>query len=80
VELPGIEPATEIDLTCGNAGFQFVKRRENTWERRKMLTASTPVAACELADAVRLTDGRRSIGLGWGGLGSGDDRRADAVQ
>ena len=30
VELPGIEPATENDLTCGNACFDYAKRRENT--------------------------------------------------
>jgi hypothetical protein len=25
VELPGIEPATEIDLTCGNARIEYAK-------------------------------------------------------
>jgi hypothetical protein len=31
-------------------------------------------------DAVRLTDGGRGLGLGGGGVGSGDDRRVDAVE
>jgi hypothetical protein len=30
VELPGIEPFQEIALTCGNAGFEYAKRRELT--------------------------------------------------
>jgi hypothetical protein len=30
VELPGIEPATEIALTCGNTEFDDAKRREST--------------------------------------------------
>jgi len=30
VELPGIEPTTEIALSSGNAGFRYVKRREST--------------------------------------------------
>jgi hypothetical protein len=30
VELPGIEPATEIDLTCGNAETDDAKVREMT--------------------------------------------------
>ena len=30
VELPGIEPALEILLTCGKAGFRYVKRRDCT--------------------------------------------------
>jgi hypothetical protein len=30
VELPGIEPATEIALTGGNAEFEYEKRRETT--------------------------------------------------
>ena len=29
VELPGIEPASEIALTCGNAGLDDAKRRES---------------------------------------------------
>ena len=28
VELPGIEPATKIPLTCGNIEFKYAKRRE----------------------------------------------------
>jgi hypothetical protein len=34
----------------------------------------------EEADAVRLTDGGRGLGLGGGGIGSRDDRRVDAVE
>ncbi len=30
VELPGIEPATEMALTCGNAEFQYARQRETT--------------------------------------------------
>jgi hypothetical protein len=30
VELPGIEPATKIVLTCGNTEFEDAKRREST--------------------------------------------------
>jgi hypothetical protein len=30
VELPGIEPATEIQLTCRNAEFDYAKVRETT--------------------------------------------------
>ena len=30
VELPGIEPATEIALSCGNAEAGYAKRREST--------------------------------------------------
>jgi hypothetical protein len=30
VELPGIEPAPEISLTCGNSGSNDAKRREST--------------------------------------------------
>jgi hypothetical protein len=30
VELPGIEPAIEITLTCRNAKLQYAKRREST--------------------------------------------------
>jgi hypothetical protein len=30
VELPGIEPATEMVLTCGNTEFHDAKRRETT--------------------------------------------------
>jgi hypothetical protein len=30
VELPGIESATEIALSSGNAGFHDAKRREST--------------------------------------------------
>ena len=30
VELPGIEPASEIALTWANAGFQYAKVRETT--------------------------------------------------
>ena len=30
VELPGIEPGSKIDLSCGNAGFDDAKRRETT--------------------------------------------------
>lgn len=30
VELPGIEPAAEMVLTCGNAEFEYAKRRETT--------------------------------------------------
>ena len=35
VELPGIEPATKITLTCGNLGLTTrndAKVREKTWE------------------------------------------------
>jgi hypothetical protein len=31
VELPGIEPATEMALTCGNVGNDYAKQREMTW-------------------------------------------------
>lgn len=30
VELPGIDPATKNNLTCGNAGFGCAKRRQKT--------------------------------------------------
>jgi hypothetical protein len=30
VELPGIEPAAEIVLTCGNVEIPYAKRREST--------------------------------------------------
>src|SRR5271166_3727643 len=30
VELPGIEPATKNGVTCGNAEFDYAKRRETT--------------------------------------------------
>jgi len=30
VELPGIEPASKIALTCGNAVTEYAKRREST--------------------------------------------------
>ena len=30
VELPGIEPAVESDVTCANAGLHYAKRRETT--------------------------------------------------
>ena len=30
VELPGIEATTKITLTCGNAEFEYAKRREST--------------------------------------------------
>jgi hypothetical protein len=30
VELPGIEPAAEIVLTCGNAELDYAKQREMT--------------------------------------------------
>jgi hypothetical protein len=29
-ELPGIEPAPKMGLTCGNVGFDYAKRRETT--------------------------------------------------
>jgi len=29
MELPGIEPAAEIALTCADAGNGYAKRREN---------------------------------------------------
>ena len=30
VELPGIESGTKVLVSCGNASFQYVKRREST--------------------------------------------------
>lgn len=30
VELPGIEPAPEIAMTCVNAQLEYAKRREST--------------------------------------------------
>jgi hypothetical protein len=49
VELPGIEPATEIALTCVNAVLDDAKVRETTRkyakrpaDTREVLTASTP--------------------------------------
>jgi len=30
VELPGIEPAALIAVTCNNAEFEYAKRREST--------------------------------------------------
>ena len=30
VELPGIEPVTETNVTCGNAEYNYAKRRETT--------------------------------------------------
>jgi hypothetical protein len=30
VELPGIEPATENTLTCGNTKFEYAKQHEKT--------------------------------------------------
>lgn len=45
VELPGIEPGPKIGLTCGNAQFEYSKRRETTRSdlriHRKVLMAST---------------------------------------
>jgi hypothetical protein len=45
VELPGIEPAAEIGVTCGDAEFGDAKVRETTRNdlriHRKVLTAST---------------------------------------
>jgi len=35
VELPGIELATEIALSCGNAAADDAKTRETTWEYAK---------------------------------------------
>jgi hypothetical protein len=35
VELPGIEPASEIVLTCVNVEPDDAKRRETTWEYAK---------------------------------------------
>jgi len=30
VEVPGIEPVAEIDLTCANTELKYAKRRERT--------------------------------------------------
>jgi hypothetical protein len=49
-------------------------------DTRKVLTASTRVAACELSDAVRLTAERHSIGLGAAALAGGDDLCVGVVE
>jgi hypothetical protein len=48
MELPGIEPATEIALSCGNTEFDDAKQLETTRNdlriHRKVLMPSTPAA------------------------------------
>jgi hypothetical protein len=54
VELPGIEPATEIALTCESARFQYAKRRENKACRK----SGSPGATCSVSAAFSVHDAK----------------------